>query len=53
VVSTELDEVLGLADRIGVMYRGKIIGEMPAGADPGEIGLLMAGTLPEKEVSAP
>jgi general nucleoside transport system ATP-binding protein len=53
VISTELDEVLGLADRIGVMYRGKIIGEMPAGADAGEIGLLMAGTVPdhEKEVS--
>jgi ABC-type uncharacterized transport system ATPase subunit len=53
VVSTELDEVLGLADRIGVMYRGKIIGEMPAGADPGEIGLLMAGTVRDhqKEVS--
>ncbi len=32
VVSTELDEVLGLADRIGVMYRGKIIGELSAGA---------------------
>ncbi len=45
VVSTELDEVLGLADRIGVMYRGKIIGEMPAGADPAEIGLLMAGNV--------
>jgi simple sugar transport system ATP-binding protein len=55
VISTELDEVLGLADRIGVMYRGKIIGEMPAGADPGELGLLMAGTVPDqqKEVSAP
>jgi simple sugar transport system ATP-binding protein len=59
VVSTELDEVLGLADRIGVMYRGKIIGEMPAGADPAEIGLLMAGNVVEtgqdndREVSAP
>jgi ABC-type uncharacterized transport system ATPase subunit len=47
VVSTELDEVLGLADRIGVMYRGKIIGEMDAGASPEEIGLLMAGQTPE------
>ena len=28
LVSTELDEVLGLADRIGVMYRGKIAGEV-------------------------
>jgi simple sugar transport system ATP-binding protein len=55
VVSTELDEVLGLADRIGVMYRGKIIGERSSGADPAEIGLLMAGNVPEddKEVSAP
>jgi simple sugar transport system ATP-binding protein len=55
VVSTELDEVLGLADRIGVMYRRKIIGELPAGTDPAEIGLLMAGNLPtqDKEVSAP
>jgi general nucleoside transport system ATP-binding protein len=54
VISTELDEVLGLADRIGVMYRGKIIGEMPAGASPEEIGLLMAGTAPDsqKEVSS-
>ena len=43
LVSTELDEVLGLADRIGVMYRGRIIGELPAGAAAGEIGLLMAG----------
>ena len=57
VVSTELDEVLGLADRIGVMYRGRIIGEVPAGTGPAEIGLLMAGivrtrsTAGTKEVS--
>jgi simple sugar transport system ATP-binding protein len=44
LVSTELDEVLGLADRIAVMYRGKIIGELPGGASPEDIGLLMAGT---------
>ncbi len=30
LISTELDEVLGLADRIAVMYRGKIAGEVPA-----------------------
>ena len=29
LVSTELDEVLGLADRIAVMYRGRIAGEVP------------------------
>jgi len=43
LVSTELDEVRGLADRIAVMYRGRIIGELPAGAEAEEIGLLMAG----------
>ena len=43
LVSTELDEVLGLADRIGVMYRGSIIGEVPGGTDAETIGLLMAG----------
>jgi simple sugar transport system ATP-binding protein len=46
LVSTELDEVGGHADRIAVMYRGKIIGELPAGADPQEVGLLMAGQAP-------
>lgn len=49
VVSTELDEVLGLADRIGVMYRGKIIGERAGGVSAEEIGLLMAGTVPDSE----
>ncbi|HET8583304.1 MAG TPA: ABC transporter ATP-binding protein [Jatrophihabitans sp.] len=43
LVSTELDEVLGLADRIAVMYRGKIAGEVPAGTPPEVLGLLMAG----------
>jgi simple sugar transport system ATP-binding protein len=45
LVSTELDEVLGLADRIGVMYRGRIIGELPAGASGEQVGLLMAGSV--------
>jgi general nucleoside transport system ATP-binding protein len=44
LVSTELDEVLGLADRIAVMYRGRIVGELPAGASAAEVGLLMAGS---------
>jgi general nucleoside transport system ATP-binding protein len=43
LISTELDEVLGLADRIAVMYRGGIAGEVPAGTPAEEIGLLMAG----------
>ncbi len=52
LVSTELDEVLGLADRIGVMYRGRIIGELPAGASAEDVGLLMAGTQPATGDSA-
>jgi ABC-type uncharacterized transport system ATPase subunit len=43
LVSTELDEVLALADRIAVMYRGRIIGELPGGASAAEVGYLMAG----------
>jgi simple sugar transport system ATP-binding protein len=51
LISTELDEVLGLADRIGVMFRGKIIGEVPGGTDAETIGLLMAGNVPEEAAS--
>jgi simple sugar transport system ATP-binding protein len=43
LVSTELDEVLGLADRIAVMYRGKIAGEVAPDTPAEDIGLLMAG----------
>jgi ABC-type uncharacterized transport system ATPase subunit len=46
VVSTELDEVAALADRIAVMYRGTIVGIVP-GDTPREIlGLMMAGEMP-------
>jgi simple sugar transport system ATP-binding protein len=44
IVSPELDEVLALADRILVMYRGRIVGVVPAAEATREgIGLLMAG----------
>src|SRR5207245_7519798 len=44
IVSSELDEVLALADRIAVMYRGRITGIIDAAdADRDEIGLMMAG----------
>ena len=47
LVSTELDEVMGLADRIAVMYRGKIIAVLPAQEATKEgVGLLMAGVQP-------
>jgi simple sugar transport system ATP-binding protein len=44
IVSPELDEVLALADRVLVMYRGRIVGIVPAAEATREgIGLLMAG----------
>jgi simple sugar transport system ATP-binding protein len=43
LVSLELDEVLSLADRILVMYEGRIVGEHAAGADESQIGLEMLG----------
>ena len=52
LVSSELDEVLGLADRIGVMYRGRIIGEVPAGTDAERVGMLMAGSVPDSGVAS-
>ena len=47
LVSTELDEVLGLSDRIAVMYRGKIVETLLAkDATKEKLGLLMAGMKP-------
>src|SRR5262249_48505096 len=44
LISEDLDEVLALADRIAVMYEGRIVGELDAAdANVDEIGLLMAG----------
>jgi ABC-type uncharacterized transport system ATPase subunit len=44
LISEDLDEILALADRICVMYEGRILGEVSAErADVEEIGLLMAG----------
>ena len=44
LVSSELDEILGLSDRIAVMYAGEILTVMPADeATKERLGLLMAG----------
>ena len=45
VVSTELDEVLSLADRVLVMFGGRIVGEVePEKASERRLGLMMAGS---------
>ncbi|NIZ91173.1 ABC transporter ATP-binding protein [Kineococcus rubinsiae] len=46
LVSTELDEVRALADRIVVLYRGRIAGEVGPDASQEDLGLLMAGAQP-------
>jgi simple sugar transport system ATP-binding protein len=51
IVSTELDEVVALADRIAVMYRGRIIGIVPPDTSREVLGLMMAG-VPIKEALA-
>jgi simple sugar transport system ATP-binding protein len=44
LISEDLDEVLDLADRIAVMYRGRVVGVLDRdGADVDKIGLMMAG----------
>jgi ABC-type uncharacterized transport system ATPase subunit len=43
-LSSSLDEVLMLGDRVAVMYRGRLSKPVPrAAADITEIGLMMAG----------
>jgi simple sugar transport system ATP-binding protein len=43
LVSTELDEIYALSDRIAVMYGGRVVGTASPQTPREEIGLLMAG----------
>jgi general nucleoside transport system ATP-binding protein len=44
LISSELDELIAVADRIAVLYRGRLVGERPAVAsERGAIGALMSG----------
>ena len=52
VVATELDEAAALGDRILVMYRGRVIGIVPATTPWDQLGLMMAGVAPEGTVAA-
>jgi len=51
VVSTELDEVTALADRVMVLYRGRIVGIVPADTPREVLGLMMTGERPEGVVA--
>jgi ABC-type uncharacterized transport system ATPase subunit len=43
LISAELDEIYALADRIAVMYEGRITGVRPPTVPVEELGMLMAG----------
>ncbi|HEU5038030.1 MAG TPA: ABC transporter ATP-binding protein [Nocardioides sp.] len=51
VVSTELDEVVSLADRIMVLYRGRVVGIVPADTPREKLGLMMTGERPEGAIA--
>ena len=44
LVSTELDEILAVSDRILVIYEGNFMGEVTSEISREIIGLMMAGT---------
>ncbi len=45
LISSELEEILWLSDRIAVLHAGEIMGVLPGDeAEPTRIGLMMAGT---------
>ncbi|MGP6177604.1 ABC transporter ATP-binding protein [Microbacterium sp. A196] len=49
VISTELDEAAALADRIMVMYRGKVVGIVSGDTSREKLGLMMAGMVEATE----
>jgi ABC-type uncharacterized transport system ATPase subunit len=44
LISSELDEIYALSDRIAVMYEGRIAGFRPPDVPAEELGMLMAGS---------
>ena len=47
IVSTELEEIYALSDRIAVMYDGRIVATVAPDIARDQLGLLMAGATPE------
>ena len=46
LLSTDLDEIMALSDRIGVLYEGRLLPGaelLPANVDRGAVGALMGG----------
>lgn len=52
LISLDLDEILTLADRVLVLHKGRIVGEIdPRSVDSAELGLLMGGSASTTEVA--
>ncbi|HZW04941.1 MAG TPA: sugar ABC transporter ATP-binding protein [Anaerolineaceae bacterium] len=51
MISSELPEIIGMSDRIVVMWDGTIIGELPAGSKESEIMLMATGQVAVAEDS--
>lgn len=52
LISSELDELLAVADRVAVLYRGRLVGERPAEmSERGAIGALMSGQIASGQVA--
>ncbi|GAB4013132.1 ABC transporter ATP-binding protein [Nocardioides ultimimeridianus] len=51
LVSTELDEIFALSDRIAVMYDGRIVGTVTPDISREQIGLMMAGAYDAETVA--
>jgi len=43
LLSTELEEILVLCDRIAVLFEGRIVGIVPSGTPRETIGMMMGG----------
>ncbi len=43
LVSLELEEIIGLSDRILVIYEGRVVGELPPSVSEEELGFAMTG----------
>jgi ABC-type uncharacterized transport system ATPase subunit len=52
LLSSDLDEILALSDRVAVLRKGRIVGHFPADAEVREIGLYMTGARGEVGVPA-
>ena len=53
IISSELDEIYALSDRIAVMYEGRITGFRSPDVPAAELGLLMAGAGDTEAAAAP